>query len=709
MAAAVLSIGTSYGQIPPAPVPTTPEDIVIRARPLTVETLVDRKVYHVSGDLQGTSGSAADVIGGIPSVEVDADGVVALRGDTSVLILIDGHPAAQLAGPLAGQGLQQMSAQDIERIEVITNPPAQYKSAGAAGVINIITRKSHNAGLSGTLNASQGNDHRFVVGASAAYKAGALGASVAAGLREDDRQRQILSDLVATDPGTQQTTVSHNVLDEHVRRRIPLAKAAVDYALNPDQSISASVNRGGRSGRRNFDQTAQSDSVAGVPSALSDRMSVGREWSDDLDERLVFDQKLGRPDEMISLTAHRTRFQELEHYDYANTYAVPRAAPSYDDLNLSEGQVSTELGADYVLPLPDGRKLKAGYEFRADDNRYGNAGDTIDPATGVLTPNVLITDDFQYLQQINAAYASCQASAGAWNWLGGLRVESTRNNARLLTNRTASSHAYAGAYPSLHLERALSESQTVSLGASRRISRPDPGALNPYVDRQDTQNLRAGNPNLLPQDTQSLELAYSAETGVSSYALTAYVRRNRNSVTDLTQVISADVVEITKANLPRNNSAGLEFTGNGRLGAHLRYVVSGNAFYSQIDGTALGASGLQSTAGLNAKVNLDYRPTAVDTGQLIVTRSDKRLTPQGYVGAINLVNLGYRRQFRPDLAAVATVSDLFNGQTLTRHVNSPGLSDTYERHVDGRILYVGLVYTFGSRKKSGAESFEFDQ
>jgi outer membrane receptor protein involved in Fe transport len=288
-------------------------------------------------------------------------------------------------------------------------------------------------------------------------------------------------------------------------------------------------------------------------------------------------------------------------------------------------------------------------------------------------------------------------------------MEWTRSDAHLLTSGLTTGQSYAGAYPSLHVDRALSDTQTISFGASRRISRPDPSALNPYVDRQDTQNLRAGNPNLLPQDTQSYEAGYSVETREQSYALTAYFRRNHNSVTDLTKVVSADVVEATKVNLPKNDSGGLEFTSNGRLNAQIHYGLSGNLFYSQIDATALGAPGLQSTVGLNAKVNLDYRPTAADTGQIALTRSDKRLTPQGHVDAINLVNLGYKRQLRSDLAAVATISDVFNGQTLIRRVNTPGLIDTYERHVGGRICYLGLVYTFGSKSGGDAESFDFDQ
>ncbi len=180
-------------------------------------------------------------------------------------------------------------------------------------------------------------------------------------------------------------------------------------------------------------------------------------------------------------------------------------------------------------------------------------------------------------------------------------------------------------------------------------------------------------------------------------------------MTDIVQPVSADVVLSTKTNLPRSRSEGLEFNANGKLGSKLSYGLSGNLFHTQIDAASLGAPGLRSTTGLNLKANLDYRPTSVDTFQISFTRQDRRLTPQGYVSPINLVNLGYRRQLRPDLSVVATVADLFDGQKVQRQIDTPLLQDVTVRHQIGRIAFVGLVYTFGAQKKGKPSSFEYDQ
>jgi outer membrane receptor for ferrienterochelin and colicin len=137
--------------------------------------------------------------------------------------------------------------------------------------------------------------------------------------------------------------------------------------------------------------------------------------------------------------------------------------------------------------------------------------------------------------------------------------------------------------------------------------------------------------------------------------------------------------------------------------------LSGNLFHAEIDATALSAAGLKSTTGLNAKASLDYRLTAIDTAQISFSRSDKRSTPQGYVSAIDLVNVGFRHQIHPNLSAVVTVSDLLNGRVFRRFVGTPTLTDRYERDQVGRIAYIGLVYAFGAPKKDKPNGFDYEQ
>jgi outer membrane receptor protein involved in Fe transport len=428
----------------------------------------------------------------------------------------------------------------------------------------------------------------------------------------------------------------------------------------------------------------------------------------DSSEGLHFEQKLWRPDATLSLALQRSVNRERERYAYRNTFDLPVADPTFDHLHLSHDLVKTEFSADYDLPLAHDREVKFGYDLEDDRNAFDNVGDNVDPVIGALVGNPAVTNHFRYRQRVNAAYGEYQAPLGPWRLDAGVRVESADASTLQITGNVPGGRSDSGVYPSLHLDRGIGDDGKLSASVSRRITRPDPEALNPFIDHQDTHNLRAGNPNLAPEDTWSYELGYNATTNAITYGATAYYRSDRNSVTDVIQPVSADVVLATKTNLPRSRSAGVEFTANGKLVRDLSYNLSGNLFSTQIDATSLGAPGLKSTTGLNLKASFDWRPTKLDTAQISFTRSDKRLTPQGYISAINLVNLGYKRELRPDLSLVVTVSDLFDGQRLSRIITTPQLSDTYQRYQVGRIAYLGVVYTFGGPKKAKGSGFEYD-
>jgi outer membrane receptor protein involved in Fe transport len=704
----VTTPGAEADDLPPPASSQSLETIVVKSEKLTVETLIDRKVYTVTSDAQSTFGTLSDVLSVIPSVDVDPDGIVSLRGDTNVLILIDGKPSSQFAGSAAGENLQSIPAQDIERIEVLTTPPAQFKAEGAAGVINIITRKKHPRGTAGAIQASGGSGGRYVLGANGSYNAGPFAASLTAGYRQDYRERRVESTVVAPDPTSADLITSENQIRERIRRETPTAKLGAEYSFNDRQSVSGSASWANRGGLRTYTQLNSSNAPDGTAISSTQRLSSGHDPETDLDERLAFAQKFAKSGEALDVSLHRSTSHQHEHYDYTNDSFIPPLPTFYSNLSFQEDHGTTEFDADYALPISKISSFKLGYAFEQDDYSFDNVGANIDPTTGASVIDPSLTNQFRFRQMIHAIYTSYQTSVGAWTWLGGLRAEETRADARQLTNDLSTASNYFQVYPSLHAELSLSDRSTLSLGASRRVVRPDPSNLNPYVDHEYTPNLLAGNPDLKPQYTQSYEVGYGYQRGADSYGVSGYYRLNHDSVTDVTEYLGNGLTLTTKTNLPEDQSAGMEFTANAHIVPQLAYSISGNLFYSQIDATALGISGLQSTFGLNAKVKLDYRPNDANDAQINVTRTDKRLTPQGYVSAINIVNLGYRYKMSRDLKAVATVSDLFNGQRSHRFFSSPTFTEDYERIVLGRIFYLGLVYSFGFAGKDKQPGFEYE-
>ena len=694
---------------PPPPVNSALDTIIVQGEKLNVESKIDRKIYSVTEDVQSTLGTLSDILSVIPSVDVDPDGNVSLRGDTNVLILIDGKPATQLQGSKAGDNLQSISASDIERIEVLTTPPAQFKADGAAGVINIITRKrGAKEAASGSLQGSRGDGGRSLVGAGGSYGSKQFTASLNATYREDYRQRTVQSDVIGTDPASGQVLDSRDHISEHDRRNVPSVDFSGEYDPNERESLSASASWLRRGGLRVYTQLDDSTLASGAVTSSTQRVSSGHDPEDDYNTTLRFTQKLSEPGETLDLSLHRSISHQHEHYDYSNDSFIPPAPVFYNNLGFAEDHGVTELDVDYALPLSKTQSLKLGYAFEGDDYGFDNVGANVDPVTGVQMIDPLQTNEFKFKQHIHAIYQSYQGSFGAWALLGGLRTELTTTDARQLTDNSSTASRYTDVYPSLHIDRTLSDRSTLSLGASRRVTRPDPSFLNSYTDYEYTPNLRAGNPHLKPQFTQSFDVGYEYAGRSTNYGLTGYYRRNKDSATDVTQYLGSGLSLTTKTNLPRNDSAGLELTATGHLLPKLTYSVSGDAVYTQIDATALGIPGLKSSTGLNAKAKVDYRPTSDDSAQIAFTRTDKRLTPQGSISAINVVNLGYKRAITSALSMVATVSDLFSGQRYQRSASTPLFTQIYQRNVEGRVAFVGLTYSFGVAKKDKQSNFEYD-
>jgi outer membrane receptor protein involved in Fe transport len=685
------------------------ETVVVQGQKLTVETKIDRKIYTVPEDAQSTLGTLSDLLNVIPSVDVDPDGVVSLRGDANVLILIDGKPATQLQGSKAGDNLQSISAADIDRIEIMTVPPAQFKAEGTAGVINIITRKrGAKESAAASLTGSLGTGGRWLVGGNGSYGGKRFTASLSAGFREDYRERTIQSEVTGPDPVTGEVLASRDHADQLIRRNIPSVSLSAEYDPNDRQSLSGSASWLSRGGLRTYTQYDVSSLESGAVTSATRRITSGHDPESDYDMTLRFTQKFATAGENLDFSVHRSITHQREHYDYINDSFVPPAPTFYNNLSFTEDHGITEADVDYTLPLSKTQTVKLGYAFEQDDYGFDNVGANVDPVTGVETIDPALTNQFTFRQRIHAIYLSDQGTVGLWTWLAGARAEWTSTDAVQVTENVSTASRYADIYPSLHAERSLSDRATLTFGASRRITRPEPSYLNPYVDHEYPPNLTAGNPDLRPQFTQSFQAGYAYESRGASYGVTGYYRRNTDSVTDLTEYLGNGLTLTTKTNLPRSDSAGVEFAANGHLLPSLAYSLSGNAFYSQIDATALGAPGLKSTTGLNVKAKLDYRPSAVDSAQIIFTRTDKRLTPQGTVSAINIVNLGYKHALTASLSAVATVSDLFDGQRYQRVATTPTLMQVYERSVAGRIAWLGLTYTVGVTKKEKQPNFQYE-
>lgn len=675
---------------------------VTGARPKVVNR-VDRKVYRTDQDLMSTTGSAGDVLNNIPSVEVDPDGNVSLRGDSSVTVLVDGKPTAEMQGTARAGALQSMAASDIQQIEIITSPSAEFKPDGSGGIINIVTKKSRKPGTSGTVQGNWGDGGRYNGNIAASYAGHLVSVRGSLAARNDVRKRIADTSTVST-IGASSRTISHQTQIENNSRKS--GSAGIDFTPNAKQTLGVSVDYASRDESRRGTNTSMS--TGPNPSAYS-RVTWGGGPRTSSGAEFTFDQKTAREGEDFSLNLQTSQSVEKNLYNYTNVYSAPSASTNFEQDFHREAYGVSELSLDYVRPMASDSTLKVGYDGEYDQNRFDDTVAKSNTSPAALAQDHSFDNAFRYRQKINAMYVSYDRKVGKWELLAGLRLEHVNVFTVQRITGDTNTQSYGTAYPTLNAVYALSDDDSLTFGFSKRVRRRDPEDLNPYINASDPNNLRQGNPALKPEMTNSVEAGYRHDgNSGTSYQFTGYYRSSRNGDTEILTVISPDVVLIREANLPRSQSGGVEFGVSGKVFPKLGYSVNGNVFHNEINALALGA-GTRSTISGSVKASLDFQASASDRWQLSGASSGKRLTAQGYVLPVSTVNIGYRHQITPKLGLVATVSDIFNSQRGKRVYITPTYTGTYERHPYGRLAYVGLAYTFGGAKKAKDSDFTYEQ
>lgn len=682
------------------------EIVVVGERP-AARSLIDRKSYQVSADLQSSGGSASDILRNLPAVDVDAQGNVSLRGDTNVQILIDGKPSTTTTSANRADTLEQLPANSIDHIEVITNPSAAFKPDGSGGIINIVTKRNRAPGISGSVQASAGTDGRFNVGTRATFRSGPVTVSGNLNLRRDVRWRPFSDRRFEVDPVTGQTILSSQESLFRGERLSRIVGGSVDYDVTPHDRLSASGSYNHRTGTPNITQRNIVTDAAGTIVADYDRTGTGHEDQVNSEVTAKYRHAFAQKGREFTLDVRRGESVENESRRFTNTYRVPGGPAQIDEQRPRADELEREVTAQYSQPLWGG-KLLAGYDLQRNDDDYRNRGFLIDPSSGAVTTDPSRTNRFVYGQTIHAWYATYdRAMTKSLSAIFGLRVEqaiiSTNQVDLALRNRSS----YFRVYPTLHLQYALSDDQNLKLSYSHRVARPEAEDLNPYPVFSDPLNIRAGNPKLKPQETHAIEAAYQYEAHGTSLEATLFLRKSYNGFTQVSRFISPTVLLTTEENLGKSTSEGVDFSGNGKFSRAVSYRLSGSVYRNEIDASNLGFAGTRSGIGFSAKAGLDFKVARPDLVQISTNYVGKRLTPQGYRLPSFTANLGYRHRFSNGLTAVLSISDILNSQRERRIIDSPTLREVSIRRNTRRTATLALSLPFGGKRNDVETPFDF--
>jgi outer membrane receptor protein involved in Fe transport len=684
------------------------EKMEVTARREAFYNSIDRKVYVVGHDVQSAAGSATGLLQNIPSVQVDVEGNVSLRGNSNVLILVDGKPSSLMSTANRADVLEQMPADTIERVEVITNPSAKYKPDGTAGIINLVLKQAHSAGFSGTIRVNAGNASRGNASLSANYNPGPYNLFGMISVRQDDRLRYSAESRRHTDATSGALITTEQGSTEHMRPLSRLLQLGGDYPLNPENKLHASASYNYLSFFRTSTVANLARSVDGPVTLDYDRLRTDPEWHKTFEVDARLQHSFADPGHELDLEVKHERHQELEDNHYQNVFRVPVQPGEQDYTLMNPTETTNEVTADYTRPYANGGKFEAGYAGDADIYDTDFRGGFYVPATASWQVDGTQTNRFIYKDWIDAVYATYGRPVGRFGFLAGLRAERTLVHTNQATVRLTGRIEYYRLHPTLHLNWNLTDTSQLQLNYSHRVHRPESDDLNPFPEYQDPYNLRAGNPKLRPEETHSIEAGYQYHRDDTTYLAGLYYRDTYHAFTTVTQYIDTVTLLTTHENLASNQSGGLELVAATPLGPRLNVNLSSNAFYSQINASNLGFSGNRSTVAWDAKANVEWRPTKADLIQLVVNYSARRLTAQGYRLPTYYANIGLRHEFaRPNLAFVLTVSDLFNSLKERTIIDTPALYDDLTRRRSSRIVYAGFYYTFGAAAKKPKE-LDFD-
>jgi outer membrane receptor protein involved in Fe transport len=697
---------TATAQTAPKPVQAAPaddgskvEDVVVTARASDVRTSIDSTSYSLANDLQASTGSLADALRNVPSVDVDPQGNVSLRGDSNVTILIDGRPAGVLTGEGRAQALQQMQADRFARIEVMTNPSAAYSPEGSGGVINLISKP--NAPKPGTVStasirANVGDDGRWNLGLSGSQTRGRLTLSGDLGVRHDTIEQQIYRDRERLDAGSGLFLPSRQTQDIAADADGLNGRLGLEYKITDKDQLTVEL-RGA-----DFENTGvgvERYEARGVGGAIATSYRRDSKIDQTFSNQGLTARLLHRFDNAGHEWTNEVRIDHGDNTLDLFTLAqpgVPVGANSYERVVNDGGFTIAAFTSAYVRPLGDGGKLRLGYEL---ENRRPNQDNTVlrGATEASLAPVAGLTSRFEAEQTVQALYATWEKPLTAkLSAQFGLRLEQADIEVRQLSAGVEASQDYFRAYPTLHLSYQLNDMQSVRASYSRRIQRPQPFQLNPFVSYQDPLNLRSGNADLEPQETDAFEAMWQMRQGQTFYQATAYYRDTTKAFTDVATDVGGGVLLTRPENLGARRDTGLEVVANGKLLSTLRYNASLNVFRQEIEAAGIPGATDRSGTQVSGRLSLNWQPTADDFVQIGGMWQGESLLAQGTRDGGGMVNLGYRRKLNETVAFQATVRDLFDNFGDVTTYDTPLFRDRTERHFGGRAAYIGLTWTLGS-------------
>jgi outer membrane receptor protein involved in Fe transport len=668
------------------------ETVEVVADRKRIEYKIDKKVINVSQDVNANGGTAVTVLENTPSVEVDIDGNVSLRGSSNFTVLIDGRPSV-LTG---SDALKQIPSSVIQNIEIITNPSVKYDPDGQAGIINIVMKKNVLSGVNGVLNMNAGTGDKYGTDLTLNYKTKKYNFFIGANWNDN------------TDHGTQKSTretyqndtTTYLITDgkRNQSRGGKQLKLGFDYYLTEKTSVTLS----GQIGKFNFDgsgggnlhkyqlpvnldiYSVQDNNSTRSGNYVSADASFLTKYNDTgthkLEGSFSYRNRDGSSDENIN--EYQTYPDYLQHIDTLSQVFTNDKSNSKD----------YRMKVDYTLPLESGSKFEAGVQSRmereSEDFNFTNFG--------VNNPD--FTSGMNYKEDIHSLYSTYSGSLKAIKFELGLRGEYTNRSIEDTKVRTPYTLNRFDVFPSAHLSYELINKSQFMASYSKRINRPDGRDLDPFPNYINQYAIRIGNPNLKPEFTDSYEFSFIKNYEKSFISLETFYRTTNNLIQRI-QRQEGDISYMTMDNLNRDYSTGGEIMANVDMTKWLLVNTSFTLYNYKMKGEILGKSVDTQSTNYSGRLNATVKFSADSRLQLTGFYRGPSVSAQGEQKGMVFTNLSYRQEFmKKKLSATLSVRDVLGTMKMEGTSYGDGFKSTFKMQREPRVLMLTLSYKINNYK-----------
>ena len=669
----------------------------------------DKKVFSVDQNISAAGGSASDILKNIPSVDVDTQGNISLRNNSNVEVWIDGK-ASGLTADNRAQVLEQMPAESIESVEIMTNPSAKYNPEGSAGIINLVMKKNRKAGyygsVSGGLFYPLGGNLGQSLGAGLNYTSSKVDTYINLGYRAMNFKGGGYNDRYSTSGGNTTLLNQNNTMTNSFSGLF--TRAGIDYHFDTKNTLGLSgfglAGSGNTSNDINYLLTNQATTPATILRDYTQN-NTGTSTRPSLNVGLDYKHDFNKRSNLLANLSYSSHNRGSDN-SYVQMNAGSGTSQSEIAQNSTNNTKNGEFKLDYTNKINENSKLEAGWQSDVSNTTTSSSG--YDNLHGATIPTYY--DNFNYDEQIHAAYLTYGTKFGPLSIQGGLRGDYMWKQS---TNTTSTgvqpipAKTYFEIYPSAYLTYSLPNDNELQLNYSRRVNRPRGQQINPFRNYSDSTRISYGNPDLNPEFTSSLEFNYIKTWGDQTLSTSLYYRSTDNVIENV-QFLHGGTLESTFMNVATSQNTGLELISKNNFSRILSLTTSLNMYYSELNAAVYqnpyDASITTTIPGQNnfswtASELLNFNLSKTFSGQITGRYSSPQIISQGLKQEKYTIDLGVRQTFMDrKLSVNLNVRDLLNSNKDKSTTSGTGFNQTSENYFNARMVNLSVSYNFGNSK-----------